>query len=78
MALGNESHMFAFSDDSTNVVPIHNLVWFPIDIFFLLSSYFISKYIDKAVNFHKEMPMSSFSLLHTILYEGFISKPEPS
>ena len=75
MALGNESHKFDFSDNSTTVVPIHNLIWFHI---FLLSSYFISKYIDTAVKFHKEMLISSFSLPHTILYEGFIPKPEPS
>ena len=55
MALGNESHKFDFSDNSTNVVPIKNLIWFPIDMFFfcLSSSYFISKYIDTAVKFHK-------------------------
>ena len=75
VALGNDSHKFDYSDNSTNVVAIHNLIWFPINIF-LLSSYFISKYIDTAVKFHKEI--SSFSLPHTILYEGFISKPEPS
>ena len=53
MAFGNELHKFDFSDNSTNVVPIHNLIWFPIDMFFfvnLLSSYFISKYIDTAVD----------------------------
>ena len=34
MALRNESHKFDFSDNSTNVVSIHNLIRFPIDIFY--------------------------------------------
>ena len=36
MALGNESHKFDFSDNSTIVVPIHNLIWLPIDIFIII------------------------------------------
>ena len=58
MALGNEWHKFDFSGNSTNVVPIHNVIWFPTDIFILSSPYFISKYIDTAVKFHKEMLIS--------------------
>ena len=32
MALRNESHKFDFSDNSTNVVPVHNLIWSFMDI----------------------------------------------
>ena len=32
MALENESYTLDFSDNSTNGVPILNLIWFPIDI----------------------------------------------
>ena len=79
MALGNESHKFDFSDNSTNVVPIHNLIWFPINLsFYHHLTLFIIILSAPAVKFHKEMFISSFFLPHTISYEGFISKPEPS
>ena len=73
MALGNETHKFDYLDNSTNVVPIHNIIWFPIDIFFLLSSYFISKYIDTAVNLHKEgVGLFIFSTADYFLWRVYI------
>ena len=73
MALRNESHKFDFSDNSTNVVPVHNLICFFYGHISLLSCYFIPKYIDIAVEFYKKMQIASLSLPQTILYDGFIS-----
>ena len=67
---------FDFSDNTTNVAPIRNLIWFPIGIFYYHLTLFLD--IDAAVKFHKEMLISSFSLQQTVLYIGFMSKPELS
>ena len=44
-----------FSDNSNNVVPFYNLIWFP-------------WYIDTSVKFHKEMLIASFFFYRRPLY----------